>query len=282
MRALRWLPLLLPAFAAAQEPARLGEAVERPVAIVAERPAAKPAPPEAVGSLIPPDSDPVGQPLLTDDPQQLPQQLPSEPEAPAAPAGPPVPETLRESAFDLSACHLALHLLGTRYTVEPQITDDDRDCGIAQPVHVTEALPGVSLEGGAAMRCDTARSLALWLRDQVLPAAARLPTAPRLVSAKLGSTYSCRARVGDSGERRMSEHALGNAIDIAGFTFDDGVTLAIGSPDENDLTFAFLKAVHSGACLYFTTVLGPGSNAAHDGHLHLDTIWRRGGYRLCE
>ena len=275
MRILWLLPLLLPTLAAAQQPAQMGEAVEPPVAIVADRPTAKPAPPETVGSLIPPDPDAAGQPLLTDDSQQL-------PSAPVVPAGPPVPETLRESAFDLSACHLALHLLGARYTVEPQLTDEDRDCGIAQPVRVTEALPGFTLEGGAAMRCDTALSLGLWLRDEVLPAAARLPAAPHPISATLGSTYNCRARVGDSGEKRMSEHAFGNAIDIAAFTFDNGVTLPIGSPDENDLTFAFLKTIHSAACLYFTTVLGPGSNAAHDGHLHLDTIRRSGGYRLCE
>jgi hypothetical protein len=29
-------------------------------------------------------------------------------------------------------------------------------------------------------------------------------------------------------------------------------------------------------------VLGPGSDAFHDDHLHLDLAERRGGYRLCQ
>ena len=41
-------------------------------------------------------------------------------------------------------------------------------------------------------------------------------------------------------------------------------------------------AIRGAACLYFTTVLGPGSNAAHDDHLHLDVKARNGGYRICE
>lgn len=316
---MRWLPLLLlPAIAIAQPaPEAAGDgagdgAGDTPAASLADRPEAKPPPPVAAGSLIPPEAAPAPKaeapapdaavppppdaaaspapdaavPAAT--PEQVPPAEgadPAEPEAPVAPAvpaGPPVPETLRDSAFDLSACHLALHLLGARYTVGAAITEDERDCGILQPVHVTEALPGIALEGGAAMRCDTARTLSLWLRDQVVPSAARLPAAPRPVSLALGSTYACRMRVGDSGQQRLSEHAVGNAIDIAAFAFDDGTRLPIEAAVANDLSFAFLKTVQASACLYFTTVLGPGSNAAHAGHLHLDTKERGNGYRLCE
>ncbi|MBC7084727.1 MAG: extensin family protein, partial [Firmicutes bacterium] len=35
------------------------------------------------------------------------------------------------------------------------------------------------------------------------------------------------------------------------------------------------------ACLYFTTVLSPGSDDAHKDHLHLDVIERKSGYRFC-
>ena len=88
-------------------------------------------------------------------------------------------------------------------------------------------------------------------------------------------------RNGSSG--KMSEHAIGNAIDIMSFEFRgrDPVTVAPragnGTMDE-----AFQRAVRGGACLHFTTVLGPGSDASHDGHLHLDIAIRRGGYRLCQ
>jgi hypothetical protein len=45
---------------------------------------------------------------------------------------------------------------------------------------------------------------------------------------------------------------------------------------------AFQDAVRGAACMDFSTVLGPGSNASHADHLHLDIIARTSGYRLCE
>ena len=199
---------------------------------------------------------------------------------PAAVAAPPA-----ESDFDHSACLLALSILGAGYeTVEPVAEAGNSGCGIARPVRIIEALPGIAVEGGAVMRCATARALALWLRDEVLPAAAALPGAPRLSGLVPGSTYQCRGRVGDgTGPAKLSEHALGNAIDIAAFRFADAPELKVQPLKEGgDAGLAFMKAVQAGACLRFTTVLGPGSNAAHDDHLHLDLARRRGGWRLCQ
>ena len=55
------------------------------------------------------------------------------------------------------------------------------------------------------------------------------------------------------------------------------------APREKDssLEGAFQRAVVATACLYFTTVLDPGSDAAHETHLHLDVKARRNGYRFC-
>ena len=41
------------------------------------------------------------------------------------------------------------------------------------------------------------------------------------------------------------------------------------------------EALRDAACHRFTTVLGPG-DPYHDGHIHLDVIQRRGGYRICQ
>lgn len=204
--------------------------------------------------------------------------------APAAPQGPPQFETLRESDFDDAACRLALHAMGVSYRSIPAITDaDQRDCGIARPVEITRIQPGITLTGGAPMRCGTARSLAWWMREIVVPAASRLPNAPRITDIALGSTYQCRGVVGNGPSQGISEHALGNAIDIAGFAFDDGSRIDIApAADRGDLTVAFQNAVQGAACLFFATVLGPGSNAAHDNHLHLDIKQRKGGFRLCQ
>lgn len=202
--------------------------------------------------------------------------------------GPPPPPKWylqRETDQDYAACKLALSFLGTVYREEDQQTQTDNpECGIARPIRVERILPDLTLEGGALMRCDTARALGFWARDFLRPASAALPDAPRVTSLQLGTTYDCRGRVGTGNAApKLSEHAYGNAIDIMAFVFDNGETLPVEPrADTGQMTEAFQKAVRHAGCLYFTTVLGPGSNAAHDNHLHFDVAVRKGGWRLCE
>jgi hypothetical protein len=40
--------------------------------------------------------------------------------------------------------------------------------------------------------------------------------------------------------------------------------------------------LRASACQRFTTVLGPGSDGHHEGHIHLDVAERRHGYRICQ
>ncbi|MFD1882581.1 extensin family protein [Paracoccus pacificus] len=198
------------------------------------------------------------------------------------PLGPPVHSTLRESDAEFSACVAALKRFGTVFTTPAPLTDpDQRDCGIDRPVTVTQILPQVTLEGGATVRCDTARQLATWLRQFVLPAANLLPDKPKLTGMVLGSVYQCRATIGTE-TTNLSEHALGNAIDIAALRFGETTIPIQQRQDDGDMVEAFQRTVRSAACLYFTTVLGPGANAAHDQHLHLDIKARKTGYRLCQ
>lgn len=228
-----------------------------------------------------------------DRPPERPEAAASPPEAPAkaAPAevfGPPPPPAwwmLRETDADLAACKLALSYLGTVYAEQPPITDpEDPDCGIARPIRVERILPDLVLEGGAVMRCDMARGLGFWARDFLRPAAAMLPGAPRVTGLQPGTTYDCRPRIGTGEERpKLSEHALGNAIDIAAIRFDGAEPLVVQPrSDTGDLAEAFQRTIRAAGCLFFTTVLGPGANEAHDDHLHLDISARRGGWRLCQ
>ena len=66
------------------------------------------------------------------------------------------------------------------------------------------------------------------------------------------------------------------------FTLKSGKTVTI-RPADKDATLdgAFQRTITEAACLYFTTVLDPGSDAANQNHLHLDVKERRGGYRYC-
>lgn len=220
--------------------------------------------------------------------QDRPPTRPDAPEAPAQMQGPPAPQAKGAPSGDdqdFAACRLALSMLGTRYRELPPITDaDDPDCGIDRPLQIEAIIPDVPLTGQPVMRCDTARALGLWTRDFLRPAAALLDDAPRLNGLQTGPGYTCRTRVGTGSDApKQSEHAYGSAIDIAGFQFDDGSVIAVEPRvDSGGQEESFQRAARGTACLLFTTVLGPGANAAHDTHLHLDLAERNGGWRLCE
>ncbi|CAM3254835.1 extensin family protein [Paracoccus nototheniae] len=204
---------------------------------------------------------------------------------PFGPPPPPVWFTLAESDADFTACRLTLQMLGTRFTQEPPVADPDlRDCGIARPLRVTEILPGIALTGEPVMRCTTARSLALWTQGFLRPAVALMPDAPRLTALQTGPAYNCRDRIGTGkADPKPSEHGYGNAVDVMGFVFEDAEPMPVQPRQgDGDAAESLLKAAQGSACLLFTTVLGPGSNAAHDDHLHLDMAARNGGWRLCE
>jgi hypothetical protein len=82
---------------------------------------------------------------------------------------------------------------------------------------------------------------------------------------------------------RISEHAFGNALDIAAFTLADGRQVVVrtawkGLPEEQ----GFLHDIQGAACAQFTTVLAPGSNQFHYDHIHVDLMRRSGGSAICQ
>ena len=81
----------------------------------------------------------------------------------------------------------------------------------------------------------------------------------------------------------ISEHAFGNALDIAAFVLADGRRVTVkggwkGSPEEQ----GFLRDVQGSACDQFTTVLAPGSNQFHYDHIHVDLMRRASGSVICQ
>lgn len=183
------------------------------------------------------------------------------------------------------ACLEALRALGATFTVPDSLPPpEDPACTIDHPVALTTIRPGVALHGSATVDCQIGLALATWTRDFVEPAAAHWAAQGHgaLTGYRLGSTYACRQRVGD-GSGKMSEHATGRAIDIATFTFADSPDVPVAPrTEDNDMAQAFQAAARGTACILFTTVLGPGSDGAHEDHLHLDIKPRNGGYRICQ
>jgi hypothetical protein len=198
--------------------------------------------------------------------------------SPTAEPPPPEPEGIEKIDVppDL-ACRERLRNLGVTFeTVEPI---SEGACGIDAPVKMTGVAEGVEVTPPVTMGCEGAEMFARWISEVVAPAArAKLGTVSRIATA---DAYSCRNR-NQAASGRMSEHALGHAVDIAAVTIAGrNVTMAEGEgpqPEED----AFRATVRRGACSYFTTVLGPGSDASHKDHLHLDVIVRTSGYRLCQ
>jgi hypothetical protein len=210
-----------------------------------------------------------------------PDEKPETPLEVTAPPPPPDPAPLSETPEELALCLKDLKAIGADFSQEPEI-DGATGCGIAHPLTVRRILPDVDLEPDATIRCETALSLARMANDMLVPAAARaFPDKPKLSSITQASGYVCRNR-NSAQDGKVSEHAYGNAIDIAGLRFgDENMPVMIARQDDGTAEAAFQRAFNAIACLYFTTVLSPGSDATHQDHLHLDVIKRKSGFRYC-
>lgn len=146
-------------------------------------------------------------------------------------------------------------------------------CGISDAVRITE-LDGVRLTRETLIGCDAARALHGWIRDHAKPAIGRRGGGLSRVVVIAG--YSCRTRNSRKGAR-LSEHARGNAIDIAGFILRDGSTLSVLRDWNSRANGPTMKRLHRSACGPFGTVLGPASDRYHRDHFHFDVAGYRSG-----
>ena len=145
---------------------------------------------------------------------------------------------------------------------------------------VTGSVGAIAVSPAATLACPIVSALDRWILDYVQPAAMRWFGQPVIEIHQI-SAYSCRGMNGDP-NAHISEHAFGNALDIASFTFADGHKMSVergwhGAPEEQ----GFLRDVQGAACDLFTTVLAPGSNVYHYNHIHVDLMRRRGGRHAC-
>ena len=121
--------------------------------------------------------------------------------------------------------------------------------------------------------CAVAAAFELWLRQGVQPAAESL-LGSRIARIEHFGAYSCRRLYGRA-EGRWSEHATGNALDVAAFVTEDGRRISVqGDWAGADAEAAFLRRVRDEACRAFGTVLSPDYNDAHADHFHLDQAAR--------
>ena len=153
-------------------------------------------------------------------------------------------------------------------TALPPITSRTKGCGVAEPVQVT-SVNGVSLRPAPTINCDAAEALATWIDNGLQPAFRN-----QVVQLEIADSYSCRPRNNVRGNR-VSEHGLGNAIDISGFVLKSGKTVTVAANYGRQI-----RAAQKAACGPFRTTLGPGSDGYHEDHIHLD-VSKRGGNPYC-
>ncbi|SRR5690554_4376485 len=179
--------------------------------------------------------------------------------------------TMRENPDE---CRAVLDRSGVAFTALPAAGEGEcrrEDRTVLTEAPLTPAPPPTTCAVGAA--------LVLWLRQGVQPAAEELLGASVARVEHFGA-YSCRRLYG-RGDGRWSEHATGNAIDIAAFVLSDGRRISVLRDWEGDTDeAAFLRQARDEACGLFGTVLSPEYNAAHADHFHFDQA-RRGFGGVC-
>lgn len=153
-------------------------------------------------------------------------------------------------------------------------------CGVANPVKLKSQVVGgetVAFPDGPTLNCAFAVRFAGWMKERGQPLAKRT-SGSTVAKFYTGPGYVCRGRNGSS-RAKLSEHAFGNAVDIERMQLEDGKLILVGSGDQRTV-----QALRKSACEYFSTVLGPGANAAHENHLHFDNMkrGRSGTYTICE
>lgn len=153
--------------------------------------------------------------------------------------------------------------------------------GAIQLDSVVTAFGNVNISGKPTMLCSFVRRFSEWVRDVGAPLTLAY-TGQRLAQIESGPGFACRARYDKPGAI-PSEHAKGDAIDIASFVLADNRRIAVNQQD-SDTTRDLVRALRTTACGYFTTVLGPGSDSGHANHLHFDSGMHGAtpNYRICE
>lgn len=150
-------------------------------------------------------------------------------------------------------------------------------CQIDEPVELKKVLTPqgeVTISPPALLRCEFAETFALWVREDLGPLVAkRSETLQTIVGA---GSFECRGRNGDP-SAKPSEHGKGDALDLDALATSAGLRRIL---DPANVWLA--RDLRLSACARFSTVLGPGSDAFHNDHIHVDNIERHGGYRICQ
>jgi hypothetical protein len=221
------------------------------------------------------------------EPPPLPRPRPAEaPPRTGAHEPAPAENAQPEPALD-QACLDRLGAAGIEFEPVTLPPGPKSGCAIDTPVRLKaiKLAPrwrtSIRLPDEPTLSCRFGERFGHWLRDLVAPLVAG-ELAVELKSVRTGPGYECRNR-NRAEAGKISAHASGLAADVASFELANGRTLSV-KPDGDEHMRATFAAIRVAACGWFTTVLGPGSDAAHADHMHVD-IMQHGSsdrYRICQ
>jgi len=171
------------------------------------------------------------------------------------------------------ACFAALAAGGLPLS---RVPDRSSEAGCETRDALRLASPLRALPPGPVVTCRLNAAWAMFERHTLQPAARRL-LGSEVAGIRHFGTQACR-NVNHAATGPRSRHATADAIDLAGLVLRDGREIRVARDwSGTGPEAAFLRAIHAGACRWFGVVLGPGYNAAHRDHIHLDM----GPWRAC-
>ena len=148
----------------------------------------------------------------------------------AAQTEPPKPQVWSDAEIiaGLRECIKLLAPIATEVEISQPVRHEA--CGTPAPVLLKRIGSGaqkVEVSPPAVLNCAMVAGLHAWVEKTLQPAA-REALGTSIARLRNASGYVCRARYGHPlGTDRLSEHALANAIDIAGFITADGRTIDV-------------------------------------------------------
>jgi hypothetical protein len=214
----------------------------------------------------------------------------------AQPAPPPAapqnrdqkqPAATDDAAGNDEACLERLRAAGVRFDIAASPVAARTSCTIKVPVRLKSVMARartaseINLPEEPVVSCQFAERLTSWLGHLVAPVIAGRMSAD-LRAVNTGPGYECRNRNG-AATGKLSAHAVGEAIDISAFELSNGKSIPI-KPDGDQAMRDTVDSVRTAACGWFTTVLGPGADAAHADHMHVDMAMHGTSdrYRICQ
>jgi hypothetical protein len=164
------------------------------------------------------------------EPERTPLPQPESKPAEAAQTEPPKPDTWSDAEV-IAALRECVRLLAPiAADVELSEPVKREQCGAPAPVMIRRIGSGtnkVEISPPATVNCAMVVGLHAWVEKTLQPAAQEALGSP-VTRLRNASGYACRNRIGSQFHAdRLSEHALANAIDIAGFVTADGRTVEV-------------------------------------------------------